>query len=71
LPACLFASAAFTSAFEVGNKVSELLMLRHGCDVCCTSEEDKARFVRVDAAIMSALMGVKDQGAAPGTENQS
>jgi hypothetical protein len=62
--------AAFTSAFEVGNKVSELLMLRQGCDVCCTSEEDKARFVRVDAA-MSAMMGSGGQSAATTGEKQS
>ena len=26
----------FTSAFDVANRCTELLMLRSGCDVCCT-----------------------------------
>lgn len=33
----------FTNAFEVANKVAEILMLRQGCDVCCVSDQDKAR----------------------------
>ena len=33
----------FTDAFEVSNKVVEMLMLRDGVDVCCTSAEDKQR----------------------------
>lgn len=31
----------FVNAFEVANKSLELLMLRQGCDVCCTSEADR------------------------------
>jgi len=31
----------FVNGFEVANKVIELLMLRQGCDVCCTSESDR------------------------------
>jgi len=32
---------SFTDAFEVGNKVVELMMMRMGIDVCCQSPEDK------------------------------
>ena len=34
-------SDTFTDAFEVSNKVVELLMLRQGDEVCCT--DDRAR----------------------------
>ena len=34
---------SFVSAFEVANKVIEMLMLRQGVDVCCVSEEDLTR----------------------------
>eukprot|EP00798_Chlamydomonas_sp_ICE-L_P023555 gene23555-9079_t len=37
----------FTSAFDVANKVSEVVMMRNGCDVCCVGEADKERFERV------------------------
>jgi hypothetical protein len=33
----------FVNAFEVGNKVIELVMLREGRDVCCTSDADLER----------------------------
>jgi hypothetical protein len=39
---------AFVNAFEVANKVAEFLMLREGCDVCCTTAADReaaARFL--------------------------
>ncbi|WIA18077.1 hypothetical protein OEZ85_009558 [Tetradesmus obliquus] len=36
----------FVNAFEVGNKVVEMLMMREGVDVCCTSDEDAARIER-------------------------
>mmetsp|Transcript_6286 Transcript_6286/g.13831 ORF Transcript_6286/g.13831 Transcript_6286/m.13831 type:complete len:203 (-) Transcript_6286:529-1137(-) len=37
----------FTDPFEVSNKVVELVMMRSGCDVCCTSPADKERMTRV------------------------
>lgn len=37
----------FTSAFEVSNKVVELLMLRGGCVVCCADTEAIARYEAV------------------------
>ena len=35
------------SAFEVSNKVIEMLMLRAGIDVCCVGEEDVTRADRL------------------------
>lgn len=37
----------FVNAFDVANKVVELLMLDMGTDVCCTSDADHARLQRV------------------------
>lgn len=42
---------SFTSAFEVSNKVVELLMLRDGCDVCCTSDSDRTAIARFEAQL--------------------
>eukprot|EP00878_Enallax_costatus_P007345 GHUV01007692.1.p1 GENE.GHUV01007692.1~~GHUV01007692.1.p1 ORF type:complete len:188 (+),score=26.95 GHUV01007692.1:216-779(+) len=39
----------FTSAFEVANKVVEMLMMRSGVDVCCTSDDDLARIERYNS----------------------
>eukprot|EP00879_Flechtneria_rotunda_P005190 GHRR01005472.1.p3 GENE.GHRR01005472.1~~GHRR01005472.1.p3 ORF type:complete len:128 (+),score=21.89 GHRR01005472.1:1543-1926(+) len=36
----------FTDAFEVSNKVVEMLMMRSGVEVCCTTSADKARLER-------------------------
>lgn len=36
----------FVNAFEVANKVVEMLMMRSGVDVCCTTDEDAARIER-------------------------
>lgn len=36
----------FVNAFDVANKVVEVLMLRAGCDVCCTSDDDRERVQR-------------------------
>ena len=33
----------FVNAFEVANKTVELVMMRDGHDVCCTSERDRGR----------------------------
>lgn len=38
----------FTDAFEVSNKVVEMLMMRAGHDVCCTSREDQERIARYE-----------------------
>lgn len=35
----------------MANKVSELLMLKMGIDVCCVSDEDLERFRRVDLSL--------------------
>jgi hypothetical protein len=50
-------------------QVSELLMLRAGCDVCCTSMDDKERVVRVDEAMTGSLMG--GRAAAPASGSSS
>jgi len=36
----------FVNAFEVANKSAEALMLRAGCEVCCTSEADREMVAR-------------------------
>ncbi|KAL4451818.1 hypothetical protein ABPG75_007480 [Micractinium tetrahymenae] len=41
----------FSSAFEVANKVVELLMLRSGCDVCCTTDADRSAISRYEAQL--------------------
>ncbi len=41
----------FVNAFDVSNKVIELLMMDMGTDVCCTSEEDKTRLDSVKQAL--------------------
>lgn len=41
----------FVNAFDVTNKASELLMLRAGCDVCCTSEADRTAISRYEAQL--------------------
>lgn len=46
----------FTDAFEVANKVVEMLMMRAGVDVCCTTDEDAARLERY-----SSLQGEEQQ----------
>jgi hypothetical protein len=33
-------SETFTGPYDIANKVVELLMLRSGIDVCCTSDDD-------------------------------
>ena len=40
----------FVNAFDVANKVVELLMMRNGVDVCCTSEDDKTLICRFDSS---------------------
>jgi len=44
-------SDSFVSAFEVSNKVIEMLMLRAGVDVCCVSEEDLTRAERYEESM--------------------
>ena len=39
----------FTSAFEVANKVVEMLMMRSGLDVCCTNQDDLTRIGRYNS----------------------
>lgn len=41
----------FVSGFDVANKSVELLMLRGGCDVCCTSEADRSAIQRYEAQL--------------------
>lgn len=40
----------FVNAFEVANKVVEMLMMRSGIDVCCTSDEDVQRMERFSSS---------------------
>jgi hypothetical protein len=44
---------SFVSAFEVANKVIEMLMLRAGVDVCCVGEDDITRAARYEATLES------------------
>jgi hypothetical protein len=39
----------FVNSFDVSNKVVELLMMRAGVDVCCTSEDDQTLIARYEA----------------------
>lgn len=41
----------FVNAFDVANKVLELLMMEMGTDVCCTSDADYARLQRVKESL--------------------
>lgn len=41
-------SETFTSGFDVGNKSVELLMLRQGIAVCCTTEADRQAIQRYE-----------------------
>ncbi len=41
----------FVNAFDVSNKVMELIMLRNGCEVCCTSDEDRSAIRRYEASL--------------------
>ena len=47
-------SDTFVSAFEVSNKVIEMLMLRAGIDVCCVGEEDVTRADRYEASLRAS-----------------
>ena len=47
-------SETFVSAFEVSNKVIEMLMLRAGIDVCCVGEEDVTRADRYEASLRAS-----------------
>ena len=47
-------SDTFVSAFEVSNKVIEMLMLRAGIDVCCVGEEDVMRADRYEASLRAS-----------------
>lgn len=42
-------SETFVNAFDVANKVAELLMMRSGIDVCCTSEADETLISRFES----------------------
>ncbi|PNW76099.1 hypothetical protein CHLRE_12g547850v5 [Chlamydomonas reinhardtii] len=48
--------ASFTSPFEVSNKLSETVMLKDGCDVCCTSAADRERIERVNQLMSGSSM---------------
>lgn len=41
---------AFVGPFDVANKVVEMLMMRGGCDVCCTTPADAERMARYNAS---------------------
>ena len=40
---------AFVNRFEVANKAGEVLMMRAGMDVCCTSPDDESLLERFSA----------------------
>lgn len=56
-PCCATGAAPGAATRQVGNKATEILMLRNGCDVCCTSDDDKARVARVDQLVLETLGG--------------
>ncbi|KAI3437861.1 hypothetical protein D9Q98_000307 [Chlorella vulgaris] len=41
----------FTCAFSISNKAVELLMMRQGLDVCCTSESDRTAIQRYETQL--------------------
>ncbi|GBF97236.1 hypothetical protein Rsub_09927 [Raphidocelis subcapitata] len=41
---------AFVGPFDVANKVVEMLMMREGTDVCCTTDADRERLDRLSAS---------------------
>lgn len=47
----------FVNAFEVSNKVVELLMLRAGCEVCCTSPQDRSAIQRYEQQLREERAG--------------
>ena len=46
-------SEAFVGPFDVANKTIEMLMMKHGVDVCCTSPEDAERIARYNDSMSS------------------
>ncbi|PNH12945.1 hypothetical protein TSOC_000061 [Tetrabaena socialis] len=48
--------ASFTGPFDVANKLVEMVMMRDGCDVCCTSPADRERIDRVNTLLSSGSM---------------
>ncbi|EFJ42491.1 hypothetical protein VOLCADRAFT_107181 [Volvox carteri f. nagariensis] len=59
--------ASFTDPFEVSNKLVETVMLRDGCDVCCTSQADRDRIQRINV-IMSSGDSSSEAGVCLGKE---
>jgi hypothetical protein len=47
-------SEAFVGPFDVANKAVEMLMMRRGVDVCCTTAEDAERMARYDSSVSSS-----------------
>ncbi|KAG2446490.1 hypothetical protein HYH02_008481 [Chlamydomonas schloesseri] len=48
--------ASFTDPFEVSNKLSETVMLKDGCDVCCISAADRERIERINQIMSGSSM---------------
>ena len=48
---------------QVANKVVELVMMKGGCDVCCTSEADRERMERIAAGLDQAASAVSNGDA--------
>lgn len=46
---------AFVDAFEVSNKVVELMMQRQGIDVCCSTDQDASLTERYSRESQSEL----------------
>lgn len=49
----------FVGAFDIGNKVVEVLMQRAGIDVCCASDDDAALIGRYEESQSCASYGSK------------
>ena len=56
--------SARPSPLQVSNKVAELLMLRQGCDVCCTTAQDRSAIQRYEEQLRLEC------GAAPASSAQ-
>ena len=56
---------AFVSRFEVANKAGEVLMMRAGMDVCCTSPDDESLLERFSAHQQAEAEATGGGGGSP------
>ena len=58
---------AFVNRFEVANKAGEVLMMRAGMDVCCTSPDDDTLLLRFEAWVQAQVMAQDPEAAGGNT----